>query len=145
VARYFYADSLSAGVLDWSWATHSLQATAYTHANSLYSVSFEADYWAGVLFKCDTCVDNTMHSGVELYVAGGANAGQQLRAYLITVENGNTVPIGEAVSIDVGSDWSRVFLDATQLTKPVSGFIIQGTVGADQPTVYIDDVAVLLK
>jgi endoglucanase len=142
--NYLYTDSLSSGVTDWSWSVHSLQATAYTRANSQYSISFEPDNWAGVFLKCDTCVDIAKHSGVELYLHSGASVGQKVRVYLVSVENGSTVPIGNPVTVTASSDWTRVSLDVT-ITKPVAGIIIQDATGADQATVYIDDVAVLLK
>jgi endoglucanase len=144
-SKYIYSDTLAPGVMDWSWAVHNTQSATYTHSNSQYSISFEPDVWAGVFLKCDTCIDITQHTGVELYISGGANVGQQVRAYLVTVENGSTVQIGQAVSVTVGSAWSRVLLDLTQLTKPVIGVIVQDTTGADQATVYVDDFAVLLK
>lgn len=140
-----YADALSSGVADWSWAVHSLQATAYTRANSQYSISFEPDNWAGVFLKCDTCIEIAKHSGVELYLYGGASAGQRVRVYLVSVENSGTVPIGNPVTVTASSDWTKVSLDVTELTRPVAGIIIQDATGADQATVYIDDVAVLLK
>jgi endoglucanase len=144
-SNYFYADSLSSGVTDWSWSVHNLQATAYTHASSQYSISFEPNNWAGVFLKCDTCVDITKHSGVELYIHGGAGAGQQVRVYLVSVENASTVPIGNPVTVTASADWTRVSLDVTLLSKPVAGIIIQDATGAGQATVYIDDVAVLLE
>jgi len=144
-SSYLYADSLSSGVTDWSWSVHNLQATAYTHTNSQYSISFEPDNWAGVFLKCDTCVDIAKHFGVELYIHGGASVGQQVRVYLVSVESGSTVPIGNPVTVTASADWTRVSLDVTLLSKPVAGIIIQDATGADQATVYIDDVAVLLK
>lgn len=140
-----YSDALATGVMDYSWSTHNLHSTAYTHAGSQYSISFEPDNWAGVFLRCDTHIDATQHSDVELYVSGGENIGQTVRAYLVTLENGNTVQIGEAVSVNVGNGWSKVLLGLTQITKPVVGVIVQDSTGSDQATVYVDDISVLFK
>jgi endoglucanase len=144
---HIYDDEVAEHVEDLSWAQHNVQDNTRTYANSKYSISFKSDSWAGVFLKFGNGLhlENTKHTGVEMYLAGNTQSLQKTRAYFVTVENGNTVQVGEPVSVVVGLDWTKVFISLDNIAKSVVGVVVQDATGTEQATVYIDNVAVLLK
>jgi hypothetical protein len=144
---YMYDDEIAQNVEDWSWAQHNVQDSTRTFANSKYSISFKPDSWAGVFLKFGNgeLLENTKHAGVEMYLAGNTKSLQKARVYFVTVESGNTIQVGEPVSVMVGLDWTKVFVSLDNITKSVVGVIVQDATGTEQATMYIDNVAVLLR
>jgi hypothetical protein len=144
---HIYDDEVAEHVEDLSWAQHNVQDNTRAYANSKYSISFKSDSWAGVFLKFGNGLrlENTKHTGVEMYLAGNTQSPQKTRAYFVTVENGNTVQVGEPVSVVVGLDWTKVFISLDNIAKSVVGVVVQDATGTEQATVYIDSVAVLLK
>ncbi|MBZ4421164.1 polysaccharide deacetylase family protein [Myxococcus sp. RHST-1-4] len=141
-----YVDGLESGFDNWSWATHSLSETGVVHAGST-SISFEPDGWAGLMFH-HSGVDLSLYQSVELWVHGGTTGGQAVR--LVLHDGGQTLgSIGLDAALGgpiAAGTWQKVTIPLANLGV-TSGTLVdlyfQDDSGADQGTVYLDDITLI--
>ena len=138
-----YGDALQAGWNDWSsWTTHNLSDTTQVHsgANAL-SITFSQ--WGGVgLQNGGTAIDTSGYHTLVFWVHGGTTGGQKIG---ITPARSGTWGTGIQMPAPVANTWQKVEIPLTSFgidgAADISGFLFQDWSGGDQPTVYLDDIA----
>lgn len=146
-ALHWYDDALRAGLQDWSWATHQLDATNPVHGGNR-SIRMEVSAWGG-LYLVDPNVKHRFadHQSLSFWIHGGGTGGQQLRAYLTYNEllvaslDLNDYIVSGSIA---ANQWRLVaipFDATTTLTHGAfDGLILMDDAGVAQGTVYIDDI-----
>ena len=131
-----YGDALTNGFADWSWGTHSL-ASATAHSGT--GVSFEPDSWNGLYFHRDTSFDVTQYASLSFWTRGG---GQNVAAALYA---NNAVVARVTVPATPAGAWTQVTLPVSSVSgaKTIDGVAFVDLSGANQATLYVDDVAFL--
>jgi len=136
-----YADSLSSGWVDWSWATVNLANTSPVHTGS-DSISVTEGVWGGLFFHNNTPFDPSGYTNLNFWVNGGSSGGQLLKLQVVI---GNTVGGGE---IDLAAlpknAWQQINAPMSTLVAPgqtqIDGFWLADRTGTAQPVFYMDDV-----
>jgi hypothetical protein len=123
---------------DWSWATHDLAQTAIVHTPPR-AISWEADGWGG-LFLHHSSQRFSNYTGLRFWHRG--NGTQQVRLVIFansSVEIGSlnlTVPAAWTQRVVT---WAELGVNATANPR-FDGIVFADASGADQPTLYLDDV-----
>ncbi|WP_257446540.1 polysaccharide deacetylase family protein [Archangium lipolyticum] len=142
-----YEDVLGAGFRDWSWAVHDLDQRSIVHSGTS-SISVELDQWSALFFHGDSPIDLSRYKSIELWVHGGTSGGQIARL----VFNGDSGLLGEirldealGQAIQPGT-WQRISVPFSVLgvsSGSLREIYIQDQSGADQGTLYLDDIRLL--
>ncbi|MEY2430005.1 MAG: hypothetical protein QOJ40_2890, partial [Verrucomicrobiota bacterium] len=141
-----YTDNLVNGFQDWGWTTHNYANTSPVHSGA-DSISVTLDSaWGGLqIYHPD--LNSAPYRAVSFWLNGGASGGQQLKVY-------GLLHIGTTNNADQGQYYSLAPLQTNtwqQITVPLAalgvanktnftGFVIQDSTGATQPTFYADDI-----
>jgi peptidoglycan/xylan/chitin deacetylase (PgdA/CDA1 family) len=142
-----YADVLGSGFNDWSWAVHNMDQRSIVHAGTS-AISVELDQWSALFFHADSVIDLSRYKSIELWVHGGTSGGQIARL----VFNGDSGLLGEirldealGHAIQPGT-WQRITLPFSTLgvsSGSLREIYVQDQSGADQGTLYLDDIRLL--
>src|SRR5208283_5867625 len=141
-----YADSLTSGWQDWSYAaTRNFANTSPVHSGSdSISVTITGAWGAIQLGHVD--MTNTAYAFISFWLNGGASGGQQLQMYgLLDVDGTNTAQIGRYyLNTPIANTWQQYTVPLSALgvanTTNFTGFAIQDSVGSTEPTFYLDDI-----
>lgn len=142
-----YDDELRSGFENWSWAVHDLAQTAVVHSGTA-AISFEPDGWAGIFFHRSLGIDPAEHEALELWVHGGAAGGQSVTVGLVLGGDAlGEAPLGGFLAggaIPAGT-WAKATVPfaALGVTAPFDGLWLRDASGANQATVYVDDLVLL--
>jgi hypothetical protein len=145
LTRVIYADALAAGWQNWSWATVSLSATSPVH-NGSHSIAVTFDAWEGLyLYKAG--VDSLGVSYLRFYIHGGGSGGQALNVFMNLEVNGNPQN-GPAIPVQnlPANGWVEIGISIASLNPSgatITGITWQDATGHSQPTLYIDDIALV--
>ena len=139
-----YADSLSSGWVDWSWATVNLANTSPVHTGS-DSISVTEGAWGGFFLHDHTPFDPSSFTNMSFWVNGGPAGGQLLKLQVVI---GNTVVGGE---VDLAAlpqnTWQQINAPISTLVAPgqplIDGFWLADRTGTAQPVFYLDDVVLV--
>ena len=142
-----YTDSLVSGFQDYGWAVHNYANTSPVRSGaSSVSVTISTANFDGLqIYHSDT--DSTAYSGINFWINGGASGGQRLQVYGL-LHVGANANVGQGIYYSLGTLQTNVW---QQFTVPLSaigvanksnftGFVIQSSIGAVQPTYYLDDI-----
>jgi hypothetical protein len=140
-----YADALATGWSDWSWATVDLQAATPVHSGSR-SIAVTYGAWQG-LYLHHPELPTAGFSHLRFFIHGGSSGGQQLNVYATYPVNGSDQN-GPSVAISppTANAWSEVRLALADLgvaNTSLTGLVWQDATGGAQPTLYIDDIALV--
>ena len=143
--RVIYADVLATGWADWSWATVNLSASAPTHSGS-HSIGVTFAAWEG-LYLHKAGVDTLGVSMLRFYIHGGGSGGQALNVFMNLEVNGSPQngPVLAVPSPAVNA-WSEVMIPLASLNPTgarITGITWQDASGHSQPTLYLDDIALV--
>ncbi|MGO8836876.1 MAG: alpha-L-arabinofuranosidase [Limisphaerales bacterium] len=141
-----YADSLTSGWQDWSYAaTRNFANTSPVHSGSdSISVTITSAWGAIQLGHVD--MTNTAYAFISFWLNGGASGGQQLQMYgLLDVGGTNTAQIGRYyLNTPIANTWQQYTVPLSALgvanATNFTGFAIQDSVGSTEPTFYLDDI-----
>ncbi|MDX9832536.1 MAG: fibronectin type III domain-containing protein [Anaerolineae bacterium] len=144
-AQDIYTDALAVGWSDWSWATVDLQAAAPVHSGSR-SIAVTYDAWQGLYLHYPE-FSTAGFSHLRFFIHGGSSGGQQLNVYATyaadgSQQNGPSI----AISPPTAAAWSEVRIALADLGVagiPLTGLVWQDATGGAQPTLYVDDVALV--
>src|SRR5574341_1379997 len=146
LTRPIYDDALAQGWQDWSWAQdHDLAAPAPVHSGS-HSIAVTFGAWEGLrLHKASVDTLGTTH--LRFYIHGGSAGGQSLVVYLDLDIDGSPQD-GPALPVlpPPANAWVEVLLPLGALNPTqaaVTGITWKSWSGASQPTLYIDDIALV--
>jgi hypothetical protein len=140
-----YDDALGSGWQDWSWAQVNLAATAQVHSGS-HSIAVTYDAWEG-LYLHKAGVDTLGVTHLRFYIHGGGAGGQDLNVFMNlevggSPQNGPSIPVPSPPA----NAWLEVQVPLSSLNPgddTVTGITWQASSGSSQPTLYIDDIALV--
>jgi len=142
-----YDDELRSEFENWSWAVHDLAQSGVVHSGAT-AISFEPDGWAGIFFHRSLGIDPAEHEALELWVHGGAAGGQSVTVGLVLGGDAlGEAPLGGFLAggaIPAGT-WAKATVPfaALGVTAPFDGLWLRDASGANQATVYVDDLVLL--
>ncbi len=144
-ASVIYDEGLAPGWSDWSWATVDLASNTAAH-NGLYSIAVTYGAWQGLYLHYPE-VATTGYTLLRFFVNGGSTGGQKVNLYATRFINGDNKD-GPAISLPpIPQDsWVEVRISLTDLdalSAPLTGLVWQDASGGIQPTLYIDDIALV--
>lgn len=138
-----YQDSLATGWQDWSWGTTRQFANGSPVQSGSTSLAVTyTEAWGGLYLRAETAVSTASVNSLQFWLHGGSGGGQQL---MVKVINGSEQwSSGYAVTA-VSQSWQLVTIPLSALGNPSSivGLVWQDSTGATQPTVYLDNIALV--
>ncbi len=140
-----YDDALAASWEDWSWTQVNLAAASPVHSGS-HSIAVTFNAWGGLyLHKAE--VDTLGMTYLRFYIHGGGRGGQKMNVFMNLEVNGNAQngPL-VAVSPPPANAWAEVQVALSALNPTnttVTGITWQDSSGGSQPTLYLDDIALI--
>ena len=145
-----YRDALESGFVDWSWGTRDLAQGAVVRTGSA-AISFEPDGWAGLYLHRDAGIAVAEHGVLELWVRGAGAGGQNVTVALLSA--GSVAGSGPLASFVAGgsvpaNSWAKATVPFSSLgvtSGVLDGVWLQDASGANQPTLYVDDVQLLAQ
>lgn len=137
-----YDDALAPGWSNWSWATVNLSATAPVHGGT-HSIAVTYGAWQG-LYLSHPGLNTVGYSRVRFFLHGGSAGGQQLNLYAERSSGGQ----GPLVALPpaVANSWIEVQVPLADLGATgatLTGLVWQDATGGSQPTLYVDDIALI--
>ena len=135
-----YTDNLVNGFQNWSWATVNLENYTPIHSGS-YSISVtDGGDQALALERSD--FNSSPYASLSFWINGGSTGGQQVQVWgLLDGANQVAYPLGTSLPANT---WQQITIPLSSLgvanKTNCSGFWIQGSAGAAQPTFYVDDI-----
>ena len=139
-----YDDALENGWQNWGWATLNYANTSLVHSgNDSISVTI-ASAWQGIqIYHTDQ--DSTLFTNISFWINGGASGGQQLQVH------GLLDAVGQSEYYQLpplpANSWEHFNVPLTALgvagQPNFTGFVIQDSIGAVQPTFYLDDISLV--
>jgi hypothetical protein len=143
-----YTDSLQNNWQDWGWATRSYTNTSPVHSGS-DSISVTAGAWQGLqIYHPD--MDSTPYASIGFWLNGGASGGQHLQLYGLVhlgTTNGFSLSQRYPLTSPPAGAWQQYFVPLSAIgvagLANFNGFVIQDSVGAAEPTFYVDDISLV--
>jgi hypothetical protein len=142
-----YSDQLDNGFQDWGWATHSYANTSPVHSGTdSVSVTIATTGYDGLQICRGNDLDSTPYTSVSFWINGGAGGGQQLQVYGLLHIGGsqNVGQLTTSVANLPTNTWQQITIPLSALgvanKTNFTGFVIQSSIGAIQPTFYLDDI-----
>ena len=136
-----YADSLSNGWENWSWATVNLNNSNPVHGGAA-SVSVSAAAWQA-FYLHHAAFSTSGYTHLSFWIHGGASGGQLLQVNAMSGGNPQT-----AVNLSpLANSWQQVSIPLSSLgmspTSTMDGFWIQDRSGTAQAAFYVDDITLI--
>jgi len=136
-----YDDVLESPWENWSWAAVDVTSTAVVHGGTT-AIAVTASPWSALSLR-HVPFDTTDYGNVTFWINGGPVGGQRLHVTATLGDAGQS--IGVDVPVLAAGTWQQVSIPLAALgaagAANFTGFWIQEWTGADQPTFYVDDVA----
>jgi alpha-L-arabinofuranosidase len=135
-----FTDSLASGWQDWSWATDNLACTSTVHSGT-YSISVTTSNYQALYLSHDD-FSTTGYSNLTFWINGGLTGGQPLQVQVLL---GGVAQRAVSLAPLLSNTWQQIVLSLASLgaaNQPnMDGFWIQSRTGANEPTFYVDDIA----
>jgi alpha-L-arabinofuranosidase len=140
-----YNDSLVSGFQDWGWATHDYANASLVRSGSKsVAVTINSGYVGLQVYHPD--LNSAPYQSVSFWANGGPTGGQRLKIYGL-LHIGGSANAGQA-SFTLPrlptNSWRQITVPLASIgvaNKPnFTGFVIQDTTGASQPTFFLDDI-----
>ncbi len=147
IVQVIYADALSTGWGNWSWVSPpvNLQATAPVHTGTR-SIAVTFGAWDGLYLHYPE-LSTIGLTYLRFFIHGGDAGGQRLNVYATHMVNG-VDQNGPSVSVPfpTAGAWSEIHIPLADLgvaNAALTGLVWQDATGGSQPTLYIDDIALV--
>jgi hypothetical protein len=143
-----YDDALENGWQNWGWATINYANALPVHSGS-DSISVTMTAWQGLqIWHPD--MDSTPYTNLTFWLNGGSSGGQKLQVYGM-VDSGGTNNFALGARYPIGpltaGSWQQFTVPLAALGAAAlpnfTGFVIQDSTGAGQPTFYVDDISLV--
>lgn len=153
----FFADAVGLGWEDWSWdCRRDFKSVSPIHEGK-YAIAVDYEKsWGGLAFGRHDPINTQEYNRLEFWIHGGASGGQLLRVSFNTCPNDcerppGGVSINDPKYIEEGTvspnTWKLVSIPLADLdvvgVSVVKLNIIDNSSGGTQPTLFIDDVALV--
>ncbi len=144
-----YDDVLENNWQNWGWATLNYANTSPVHSGSDSISATFSSAWQGMqIFHPD--MDSTPYAAISFWLNGGSSGGQQLQVYGF-LDAGGSQNQWQSASYQLGplaaNTWQQFTIPLTVLgvadEANFTGFVIQDSTGAAQPTFYVDDISLI--
>src|SRR5579871_6185397 len=144
-----FDDALESGWQNWCCATLNYANTSPVHSGSAsISVTIAPGYQGIQIWHPD--MDSTPYASLTFWINGGSSGGQKLRVYGM-LDAGGVQNQGQSASYSLptlsANNWQQITIPLSTLgvagMPNFTGFVIQDTTGAAQPTFYVDDIALV--
>jgi hypothetical protein len=143
-----YDDALENGWQNWGWATLNYANSSPVHSGG-DSISVTVGAWQGIqLWHSDQ--DSTFFTNLTFWANGGASGGQKLQVYgLLDVGGTNNFALSARYAIGPlpTNSWRQYQIPLSVLgvagQPNFTGFVVQDSTGAAQPTFYLDDISLV--
>ncbi len=145
MVQTIYEDTLAPGWENWSWAMVDLQAAAPVHAGA-HSIAVTFGTWQGLYLHYPEFSTIGL-TYLRFFIHGGSAGGQDLNVYATHTVNGSDQN-GPAVAVPTptANAWSEIHIPLIDLgvaNASLTGLVWQGSTAGSQPTLYIDDIALV--
>ncbi len=145
-----YDDALENGFQDWGYATDNYLNTSPVHSGSdSISVTITVGF-QGIQIINPSQVDSTPYTNITFWLNGGSSGGQRLQVYGdATGANGAATAQAPRVALasPTANTWTQYTVSLSSLgvanAANFTGFVIQDSSGAAEPTFYVDDIALV--
>ena len=139
-----YTDTLQNGWQNWGWASLNYNNTSPLHSGAdSISVTF-VDTTSQAIYIEHNAFDSSPYASLSFWINGGTAGGQKL--HIQGLLGGNYQP-GVTLAPLPTNSWQHINITLAALgvaSQPnFSGFWIQDSLGALQPTFYVDDITLL--
>jgi hypothetical protein len=147
--QIIYDNALENGWQNWGWATLNYSNTSPVHSGSdSISVTIAPGYQGIQIWHPD--MDSTPYTNLTFWLNGGSSGGQSLQVYGL-LDAGGSQNQGQSNHYQLptlaANTWQQFSVPLSVLGvagKPnFTGFVIQDTTGAAQPTFYLDDITLV--
>jgi hypothetical protein len=141
-----YTDSLASAWADWSWTSVNLAAGPPVHSGSHSIAVTYTGGWQGFSIH-HPGIDTTGYDTLRFFVHGGSSGNQHYQIYAThATSSGDVDSAAVALPSPTAGAWTEVRLALSDLGA--SGVVLtrlswQDTSGGAQPTLYIDDIALV--
>lgn len=137
-----YDDALGSSWENWSWASVDFASTAVVHSGST-SIAVNAGPWTALSLR-HVAFDTTGFGNVTFWINGGPSGGQRLHVTATLNDSGQS--FGVDIPALAAGTWQQISIPLASLgaadVTSFTGFWVQEWTGNNQPTFYVDDVAV---
>lgn len=137
-----YTDGLAQSWANYSWTSVNLASASPTHTGST-SISVTYAAWGG-LYLAHPGVPTAGYTRVRFWIHGGAAGGQQINLHAYLADNSIGPDI--AIPAPAAGTWSEVSVTLASLgvaNSTLRGLVWQDSTGGAQPTLSIDDIALV--
>ena len=138
--QLIYADSLTNGWQNWSWATVNAANTSPVHSGTS-SFSVSATAWQAISLH-HAAFATAPYTELVFWIHGGSTGGQLLNVQALL---GGSPQAPVALPALAANTWQKITIPLGSLgvaDKPnMDGFWIQDRSGAPTPTFYVDDIS----
>jgi len=143
-----YDDALENSWQNWGWATLNYANTSPVHSGS-NSISVTEGAWQGLqIYHPD--MNTTPYASISFWLNGGASGGQHLQVYGLVhfgTTNGYSLSQRYSLASPSAGTWQQYFVPLSAIgvasVANFNGFVIQDSVGAAEPTFYLDDISLV--
>jgi hypothetical protein len=143
--QVIYADGLAPSWQNYSWANVNLAATSPVHGGS-NSIAVTYGAWEG-LYLGYPALSTQGYTRLRFWIHGGSAGSQQVNVY---AQRATDPPDSHGPEIGIPAPaagaWSEVTIALADLgaaNTTLTGLVWQDAIGASQPTLYIDDIALI--
>lgn len=140
-----YTDGLAANWENYSWATVNLAATAPIHSGQA-SIAVTFGAYQG-LYLHHPGITTTGLTTLRFFMHGGSAGGQRVQVYVTRgSDSGDQHGPEVSIAVPAANAWSEVQVPLADLKATgttLTGITWQDRSGSSQPTLYIDDIALI--
>jgi hypothetical protein len=144
-----YQDELLDSFQDFGWAQHHLDEATVVHTGEK-AISMEPDYNGAIYLYSQYPLLAKEYKSFEMALHGGTTGGQKLK--LVFQSGGQPIkeyPVEELLGGPLlANEWSTLHLNLEEVglgESIIDTIIIADATSADQPVVYLDDIALVKK
>ena len=139
-----YTDALGSGWANWSWGTSvNLANQSPVHQGTASIAATYTAAWAGVYLHVSPSLSGGDWASLRFFVHGGSAGGQHIN--LVAYDGSGGAGPAVAVTPPQAGAWTEVSVSLADLGDPtaISGLVWQDSLGAPQPTFYLDDITLV--
>lgn len=142
-----YNDNLN-GFENWTWGGYIRFDATSPIQNGKYAIAFTANPWSGLYLHTNNPIDAMGYTHIEFSVF----ATQSDQKYSVNLRGSTNNALGDYIPLEnfggqpIPNSWKTYKIPLTELAainKKISGIVIKESKGVSQPTIYIDDIALV--
>lgn len=143
--QVIYDEALTAGWVDWSWASVDLEATTPVHGGTQSIAVTYTGGWQG-LYLHHSGQSTLGFTKLRFFAHGGSTGGQQFQVYAERASDSGSHGPEVQVAPLAANTWTEIQIPLANLgaaDTDLTGLVWQDRSGGAQATFYIDDIALI--